>query len=91
MIDRVTRLCYKVAPFIVKIFMNPRYIFIIYIIYLVMLLYIYPKNNHLLGGCFSIYHCLLEEELELLELSLLDSELSSEELVLSNCSGWSAR
>ena len=52
------------------------------------------KKTTYLGGFFSIYHCLLEEELELLELlelSLLDSELSSEELVLSNCSGWSAR
>lgn len=49
------------------------------------------KKTTYLGGFFSIYHFLLEEELELLELSLLDSELSSEELVLSNCSGWSAR
>lgn len=91
MIDCVTRLCYKVASLILKIFMNPRYLFIIYIIYLVMLFHVYPKKTTYLGGCFIIYHCLLEEELELLELSLLDSELSSEELVLSNCSGWSAR
>ena len=55
------------------------------------MLYEFIQKNHLLGGFFSIYHCLLEEELELLELSLLDSELFSEELVLSNCSGWSAR
>ena len=53
MIDRVTRLCYKVASFILKIFMNPRYLFIIYIIYLVVLFHIYPKKNHLLGGFFQ--------------------------------------
>ena len=67
-------------------FYEPKiHIYYLYNIFSCSLSYL-SKNNHLLGGCFSIYHCLLEE-LELLELSLLDSELSSEELVLSNCSG----
>lgn len=65
-------------------------IYYLYNIFSCSLSYLSKKKTTYLGGFFSIYHCLLEEELELLELLLLDSELSSEELVLSNCSGWSA-